>query len=121
MKIATSPTGRSYSDLDRAYQHFNEYLFSGKLPNCLITLQRHANAYGYFSGNRFGLKDSKEITDEIALNPQTFESRTPIEILIDPRPRNVSPMATPPREARQEWATRRTSWLPQQRMGRGHG
>lgn len=78
---AQSPTGRSYTDLDRAYRYFNERLFEGKLPDCLITLQRHKDAYGYFSGGRFALKDGRDVADEIALNPQTFEARTPIEIL----------------------------------------
>lgn len=77
----TSPTGRSYSDLERAYQHFNRFLFDGKLPDCLITFQRHKGAFGYFSGERFASMDGKEITDEIALNPATFDGRTPIEIL----------------------------------------
>lgn len=78
---AASPTSRSYTGLDAAYKFFNYWLFDDKLPDCLITLQRHKGAYGYFSGQRFALKDSQEITDEIALNPQTFEARTPIEIL----------------------------------------
>lgn len=78
---AASPTGRSYTDLDRAYAFFNDRLFEGKLPGCLITLQRHKGAYGYFSRQRFALKDGQETTDEIALNPATFEGRTPIEIL----------------------------------------
>jgi predicted SprT family Zn-dependent metalloprotease len=77
----TSPTTRSYSDLEKAYDHFNLRLFDNKLPPCLITLQRHKGAYGYFSGERFASMDGAEITDEIAMNPATFEGRTPLEIL----------------------------------------
>src|SRR5271157_2535119 len=76
-----SPT-RTYTSLDAAYDHFNRELFSGLLPPCLITMQRHKGAYGYFSGNRFAsLGDPEEVTDEIALNPATFASRTPTTIL----------------------------------------
>ncbi len=76
-----SPT-RTYTSLDAAYDHFNRELFAGQLPPCLITMQRHKGAYGYFSGNRFGsLNDPDEVTDEIALNPAHFATRTPTKIL----------------------------------------
>jgi hypothetical protein len=76
-----SPT-RTYTSLDAAYDHFNHELFAGKLPKCLLTMQRYKGAYGYFSGDRFAsLGDPNELTDEIALNPATFASRTPTKIL----------------------------------------
>ena len=76
-----SPT-RTYTNLDAAYAFFNRELFAGTLPGCLITMQRHKGAYGYFSGDRFAnLGNPDEVTDEIALNPATFASRTPEKIL----------------------------------------
>ncbi len=39
-------------------------------------MQRSKSAYGYFAGGRFGSKDGKEITDEIALNPSHFHERS---------------------------------------------
>jgi hypothetical protein len=70
-----TPTRRAYTGLDAAFDHFNRELFGGELPPCLITMQRQARAYGYFSGNRFAvLARPDEITDEIALNPQYFEA-----------------------------------------------
>ena len=45
-------------------------------------MQRHKGAYGYFSGERFAsVGDPQEITDEIALNPAHFASRTPTATL----------------------------------------
>jgi predicted SprT family Zn-dependent metalloprotease len=44
-------------------------------------MQRQRAAYGYFAGGRFGTKDGQEITDEIALNPAHFRSRTTEESL----------------------------------------
>ena len=74
--------GRTYTSLDAAYDHFNRELFSGKLPPCLITMQRHKGAYGYFSGDRFASLDNPdEVTDEIALNPAHFAGRTPTATL----------------------------------------
>jgi predicted SprT family Zn-dependent metalloprotease len=71
-----NPTQKTYKTLDDAYRFFNKRLFGGKLPGCLITMQRKATAYGYFAGGRFGSIDGKEVTDEIALNPSHFKDRT---------------------------------------------
>jgi SprT-like family len=76
-----NPTQKTYKTLDDAYRFFNKRLFSGKLPGCLITMQRSKKAYGYFAGGRFGSVDGKDVTDEIALNPSHFRSRTTEESL----------------------------------------
>jgi predicted SprT family Zn-dependent metalloprotease len=79
--MIANPT-RTYTSLDAAYEHFNRELFGGTLPPCLITMQRHKGAYGYFSGERFASLDNpKEVTDEIALNPAHFGGRTPAATL----------------------------------------
>jgi len=71
------PTSRNYSQLTAAYDHFNAALFDGRLPTCLITLQRKNKSYGYFAGERFGTRDgSAGTTDEIALNPTHFKNRS---------------------------------------------
>lgn len=74
-------TASTYEALNSAYAFFNTKLYAGKLPPCLITLQRHKGAYGYFAGERFGSRDGKTITDEIALNPNHFLERTDKAIL----------------------------------------
>lgn len=75
----TNPTKQSYTELQKAYDYFNRALFSGKLPHCLITLQRHNKARGYFSPQRFG--NNKSFTDEIAMNPVHFKDRSTEGIL----------------------------------------
>jgi predicted SprT family Zn-dependent metalloprotease len=77
---APNPTAITYTSLDGAYLFFNQRLFGGRLPPCLITMQRHRTANGYFSGGRFETRDGKQITDEIALNPSNFLERTTQEI-----------------------------------------
>jgi len=75
-------TALEYGTLQDAYDHFNIGLFEGRLPQVLITLQRHARARGYFSRNRFQRRDgAQEQVHEIALNPDCFNGRTDEEIL----------------------------------------
>jgi hypothetical protein len=76
MTKTLSPTQETYDSLNLAHDYFNARLFGGKLPACLVTLQRSKKAYGFFAGQRFGLKTGKGGTDEIALNPSHFEQRT---------------------------------------------
>lgn len=77
-----NPTTQTYTSLAMAYDFFNRELFASGLPPCLITMQRHKGAYGYFSGERFAsLSDPKEITDEIALNPAHFATQNPTKVL----------------------------------------
>jgi hypothetical protein len=52
MKIKV-PTLQVYQELQQAYAHFNERLFSAQLPRSLITLQRKKTSLGYFSYQRF--------------------------------------------------------------------
>jgi hypothetical protein len=71
-----------YTSLTMAYEWFNRELFDGVLPPCLITMQRHKGSYGYFSGERFqNTVNREEVTDEIALNPAHFATRTPEQVL----------------------------------------
>jgi hypothetical protein len=71
-----TPTLQTYNGLNQAYDFFNERLFASSLPSCLITMQRKNRTYGYFAGGRFGTRDGKDVTDEIALNPSHFKTRT---------------------------------------------
>ena len=70
-----NPTAQTYGGLNRAYEFFNNALFRGTLPRCLITMQRHKGAYGYFAPERFGSRDRSTVVHEIALNPNHFGER----------------------------------------------
>lgn len=74
------PTQTTYEELQTAFEHFNDALFDGQLPFCLITLQREKKTYGYFSSERFVSRDG-ETTDEIAMNPTYFAVCPPEEIM----------------------------------------
>jgi hypothetical protein len=77
-----NPTTLTYTSLNTTYEYFNRELFSGMLPPCLITMQRHKGAYGFFSEERFAnTTDPKDVADEIALNPVHFATRNSSEIL----------------------------------------
>lgn len=73
-----TPTLRAYKLLEEAHVFFNRDLFGGSLPPVLITMQRHAKAFGYFSGERFSVAHGDEgaHVDEIAMNPQHFAERS---------------------------------------------
>jgi predicted SprT family Zn-dependent metalloprotease len=75
----TKPTDE-HSRLQLAYDYYNGALFSGELPQCLITLNRHKRARGYFWGSVFRARRGSAKTDEIAMNPEHF-GRTDREIL----------------------------------------
>lgn len=76
---SAQPTTDTYPVLQDAYDHFNEHIFDGLLPNCLITLSGELrNAYGYYRNHPF--KNQDQSTDEISLNPFTFAGRVDREI-----------------------------------------
>lgn len=66
------PTSEAYAALQKAFEHYNRTLFEGRLPYCLITMQREQKYAGYFSAQRFVNRDDKRMTDEIAINPAYF-------------------------------------------------
>jgi len=73
-EILSNPTEEVYSELQEAFDYFNQKLFLGRLPDCLITLQRKSRTYGYFSLHRFQHTTRKDIlADEIAMNPDHFK------------------------------------------------
>jgi len=74
-------TSLQYKSIDEAFVFFNQKLFEGKLPECLITLQRKGKCYGYFRPECFRARQGTKQTDEIALNPEGFENRSDEEIL----------------------------------------
>lgn len=60
--------------LQGASDFYNADLFGNELPKCLITLQRHRGAYGYFFGASFeDSQTGKSFIDEIALNPSLIK------------------------------------------------
>ncbi len=75
VEASPSPTKTQYAELDLAYGWFNEALFGGELPYCLLTMNRKAKAHGYFCGDRFQTRDGAIVTDEIALNPDSMRDR----------------------------------------------
>ena len=105
-------TGDEYGAFEHAYDWFNARLFAGALPPVLITLQRHSRMKGFFAPERFGHRAlAGTATHELALNPDSFEARSDIDILST----LVHEMAhcwqqhygTPPRRSyhNAEWAT----------------
>lgn len=74
------PTEEFYGLLNRAFDHFNEELFAGSLPQCLLTVQRESNTMGYFSPERWANRQGRK-AHEIAMNPAYFASHTLVEVM----------------------------------------
>ena len=81
MKNTSKPTDEIYSLLQTVYDKFNTDLFSSKLPDVVLTLQREKNTMGYFSRDRWFRSKSNERVHEIAINPAYFANFPLIEIL----------------------------------------
>jgi predicted SprT family Zn-dependent metalloprotease len=79
MPEAITPT--EYRAFQKAYDFFNRELFSGGLPEVLVTLQRRAHSYGYFAPERFTGRVQETRVGELALNPDKFTGKTDEEIL----------------------------------------
>ncbi|XLY90554.1 hypothetical protein ACK8QS_22295 (plasmid) [Ectopseudomonas mendocina] len=79
--MSAKPTQQVYDELQKAYEFFNQELFDGRLPPCVITLQRQHDTYGYFSANQFQSRAGGVQAHEIALNPSYFAVRTIHETL----------------------------------------
>jgi hypothetical protein len=47
------PTTEVYSELQEIFDFFNQKLFKGELPQCLITQQRSRGGAGYFAYSIF--------------------------------------------------------------------
>jgi hypothetical protein len=75
-----TPTHSFYRYLEAAYDHFNAALFAGRLPTCLLTVQREKNVMGYFSANRWTDPDGR-VVHEIAVNPAYFARHNLMEVL----------------------------------------
>jgi hypothetical protein len=79
----TKPTLIAHGELQQAFDVFNEKLFAGELPQCMITMQRVKPWFGknrkdwriagYCAHKRFAKSDNQtEVVDEIAMNPNFF-------------------------------------------------
>lgn len=75
-----SPTLELYGALDRAFIHFNETIFGGTLPPCLITLRSSNRIRGYHHNGRF-ISATGIVGDELGLHPGYF-AVLPIEIAL---------------------------------------
>lgn len=78
--VMRSPTSEAYGEMQRVYDVLNNELFSGQLPNCLITFQRAKRTFGYYSPRRFKDRVGNN-SDEIALNPEFFSLFPPIMVI----------------------------------------
>ena len=78
-KITPSPA--LAAALTGAFDHFNDDLFDGKLPQPVFVWQRKKNCRGHFHGGVWKENGSNDSADEISLNPDLMEERSAADIL----------------------------------------
>lgn len=76
----TAPTEIFYSNLHRAYEHFNRALFENELSHCLITLRSNDRIFGYHHKDRF-IDQEGNLLSELGLHPAFFTLR-PVEFAL---------------------------------------
>ncbi|MGC9457561.1 MAG: SprT-like domain-containing protein [Halothiobacillaceae bacterium] len=69
--MTRTPTLQMYASLQRAFDHFNQALFEGALPHCLITLRSSNRHRGYHHAERFISAEGKTV-HELGLHPGFF-------------------------------------------------
>jgi len=74
------PTEEFYSLFQFLYDFINQDLFKNSLPDCMITITRKTQTFGYFSPKRW-VNEEQTKSDEIAINPTYFDQYPLIEIL----------------------------------------
>lgn len=70
--LSAAPTTHTATILQEAFDSANSALFGGQLPPCMILVHRKGRAHGYFWAQQFRRIGSKDVIDEIALNPDTM-------------------------------------------------
>lgn len=76
--IERDPTGEAAAFWIMIYTIMNRCLFGGRLPRCMITLERRGNAYGYFRPRAFENLEGTT-AHQIALNPACFTAFGDVE------------------------------------------
>jgi predicted SprT family Zn-dependent metalloprotease len=71
------PTRTQFSAYAGAFDYFNEQLFDGELPPCMLNFSRKARMAGFFAPQRW--RNGGDHTHEISLNPDVLDL-PPIEI-----------------------------------------
>ena len=75
-----SPTEQQFLALNDAYKYFNEILFNGELPGCILNFSRKKNTHGFLAPYRWKKVGEQDFSiHEISLTPTTLY-RSPKEI-----------------------------------------
>lgn len=72
------PTLGQFGAYEAAFDFFNEELFGGALPPCMLNFSRAANSAGFFAPNRW--RRGEKRTHEISLNPDVLDMKL-IEVM----------------------------------------
>lgn len=66
---AAKPTHELFGAYRGMFEHFNQTLFGGELPEVVLNFSRAARSYGFFAPNRWERAAGEGKTHEISINP----------------------------------------------------
>jgi len=80
--LATAPTEAQYIAYNLAFDFFNDRLWGGALPPCLLTFSlRNKKAMGYYYPRKWTHPSSGAVAAEISLNPEHLKDRDLLDVL----------------------------------------
>jgi predicted SprT family Zn-dependent metalloprotease len=75
-----TPTKAQFAAFEQQFTYFNDALFGGQLPSCILNFSRQANTLGFFAPERWQHEEKGEVRHEISLNPSHLASLHPGEL-----------------------------------------
>lgn len=71
--LPPTPTQEQFDALNKAYQYFNQVLFGGQLPGCILNFSRKKGTHGFMAPGRWRRVGEQDYTThEISLTPYTL-------------------------------------------------
>ena len=71
--LPPTPTEQQFQALNKAYQYFNQVLFGGQLPGCILNFSRKKGTHGFMAPGRWRRVGEQDYTThEISLTPYTL-------------------------------------------------
>lgn len=71
--LPPTPTQEQFDALNKAYQYFNQVLFGGQLPGCILNFSRKKGTHGFMAPGRWRrVGEDDYTTHEISLTPYTL-------------------------------------------------
>ena len=76
-----APSIVHYAEFQRAFTFYNDSLFQGRVPECLIVMTRKPRSHGYLHPSKWKSAETGDVLHELGLNPLDFAGRSTEQVL----------------------------------------